>query len=293
MTPEAVVLDLRTAAIASRGLARFLDLVVELIAIAVILIVPAVVGVGTTTLLVIISFASFLAIFGYPAAWESLWRGRTPGKAALGLRVVTVDGAPIGPRHAIIRAVMGPLDLVAGVESMLISPRDRRLGDVVAGTVVLRDKLSPTATGTAFWFSPPPGWEGYAASLDTRGLTANDQAVIRSFLLRWPEFSPDSRWALAATLAGPLVARLGHQVPPALPPDLYLQSVLAARQRHDHDEQQGRRRPRDVGSLPPVARPAPPGAPPPPGSWGLPAGVTVAPPGGQPAAPASGFVPPA
>ena len=233
ITPEAVVLELRTAALGSRSLAKLLDLLIIAAGVGILLFVAVLAGAGGTLIVVLISVLSFLALFGYPALWESLWRGRTPGKATLGLRVVTDEGAPIGPRHAIIRAVLSPVDLVAGAESMLLSSRDRRLGDLVAGTVVLRDK-TVAAVGPPFWFSPPPGWEAYAGSLDTAGLTSTEQAVVRSFLLRWREFDGPSRLRLAAGLAGPLVPRLGPIPPPWLPPDLYLLCVAAARQRRDH-----------------------------------------------------------
>ena len=159
ITPEAVVLELRTAALGSRSLAKLLDLLIIAAGVGILLFVAVLAGAGGTLIVVLISVLSFLALFGYPALWESLWRGRTPGKATLGLRVVTDEGAPIGPRHAIIRAVLSPVDLVAGAESMLLSSRDRRLGDLVAGTVVLRDK-TVAAVGPPFWFSPPPGLGG-------------------------------------------------------------------------------------------------------------------------------------
>jgi uncharacterized RDD family membrane protein YckC len=285
-----VVLELRTAALGSRSLAKLLDLLIIAAGVGILLLLAGLAGAGGTLMVVLVSVLSFLALFGYPALWESLWRGRTPGKATLGLRVVTDDGAPIGPRHAIIRAVLSPVDLVAGAESMLLSPRDRRVGDVVAGTVVLRDK-TVAAVGPPFWFSPPPGWEAYAEALDTGGLTSNEQAVIRSFLLRWREFDGPSRLRLAAGLAGPLVPRLGPAPPPWLPPDLYLLCVAAARQRRDHGGAS------QTGSpLPAGWSPAQAGSPPPTG-WGLPAGAPAPPPAPPPAPagaapPASGRPPP-
>jgi uncharacterized RDD family membrane protein YckC len=270
ITPEAVVLDLGTASLGSRSLAKLLDLVIIAAGVGVILLVAALAGAGGTLIIVLVSLLSVLALFGYPALWEALWRGRTPGKATLGLRVVTAEGAPIGPRHAVIRAVLSPVDLVVGAESMLLSPRDRRVGDVVAGTLVMRDKTAATV-GPPFWFSPPPGWESYTEALDTTGLTSNEQAVIRSFLLRWREFDGSARLRLAADLAGPLVPRLGPVPQPWLPPDLYLLCVAAARQRRDH---QGVQAPTgSAAGAPAHAPPAPPAQ-----DWGAPAPSSAAPP---------------
>lgn len=330
ITPEAVVLELRTAALGSRSLAKLLDLLVIAAGVGLLLFIAAVAGAGDTLVLVLVSVLSVVALFGYPALWESLWRGRTPGKATLGLRVVTAEGAPIGPRHAIIRAVLAPVDLVVGAESMLLSRRDCRVGDLVAGTVVLRDK-TVASVGPPFWFSPPLGWEGYADCLDTGTLTSSEQAVIRSFLLRWREFEGSSRVSLAAWLAAPLVPRLGPPPPPWLPPDLYLLCVTAARQRRDHGGgPQSRTAPAAGGAWPgtapsapppppgppaPYGHPVPPGppapyghpvpsgrpGPPPPTGWGLPAAPpspdpTPPPPGGPPPPPPSpsppGITPP-
>lgn len=271
VTPEAVVLDLRTATVASRSLAKILDVLIELLAGLVAVAVLTMSKASETTFIIVVSFLSFLAVFGYSAAWESLWRGRTPGKAALGLRVVTDEGAPIGPRHAIIRAVLGPVDIVIGVESMLLSSRDRRIGDVVAGTVVLRDKVPGATAAPPFWFTPPPGCETFATSLDTGRLSPADQAVIRSFLLRWWEFDDQSRLNLAAWLAGPLVARLAPRPPAWLAPDLYLLCVMAARQRRDFPGRlPGAALVSGYGVMPPAASGAPAlGAP----GWGAPASV--------------------
>ena len=85
VTPEAVPLDLETASIGSRFLALLIDIAIQ----------------GTLLFTVL-----FAVIWGYPIAFESLWRGRTIGKAALGLRVVTKEGGQIGFRHAAIRAAL-------------------------------------------------------------------------------------------------------------------------------------------------------------------------------------------
>jgi uncharacterized RDD family membrane protein YckC len=88
---------------------------------------------------------TFAVLWGYPTAMETLWRGRSLGKAALGLRVVTIEGAPVRFRHAAIRATLGVVDFLltaggAAVISVLLTPRSQRLGDLVAGTVVLRER---------------------------------------------------------------------------------------------------------------------------------------------------------
>ena len=241
VTPEAVVLEFETAGMASRMLASLLDGVIQLAGLLGILLASFAAtelgadfgGVGTAFLYLTV----FLLLFAYPAGFETLWRGRTPGKAALGLRVVTIEGGPIRFRHASIRAILGLVDkyffsAVPGVLALLLTPRNQRLGDLVAGTIVLRERSGAKAP-QAVTFAPPPGLESYVASLDVSGLDRADYVTIRSFLLRAGTLAPAVREPLARQLAGPLVDRLRTSPPPGLPPDLFLVCVAAAhQQRH-------------------------------------------------------------
>jgi uncharacterized RDD family membrane protein YckC len=179
----------------------------------------------------------FLLVFGYPAAFETMWRGRTPGKAALGLRVVTVEGAPIRFRHAAIRAILGIVDKylftgMVGVVSVLVTRRNQRVGDLVAGTIVLRERSGAKAP-SAVRFDPPRGLEAFVGSLDVARLGHEDYGTIRSFLLRAPSLSPAARQHLAAQLAAPLVDRLRATPPPGVPPEAFLACVAAAHQQRN------------------------------------------------------------
>ena len=149
VTPEAVVLEFETAGIGSRVIAGLIDLTVQGAALAAILIGIGTLastgldagGIGAAIIYVLI----FLVIFGYPAALETLWRGRTLGKAAMGLRVVTVEGAPIRFRHAAIRSIFSLVDWLAtqgvvGITALLVTKRNQRVGDLLAGTIVLRER---------------------------------------------------------------------------------------------------------------------------------------------------------
>src|SRR4051812_12959182 len=107
VTPEAVVLEFETAGVGSRILGRLIDTLIQVvifIGIALIAGAAASGGFGSTPTTILVLFATFAVIFVYPAAFETLWRGRTPGKAALGMRVVTREGAPIRFRQAAIRS---------------------------------------------------------------------------------------------------------------------------------------------------------------------------------------------
>lgn len=245
VTPEAVVLEFETAGLASRMLAGMIDLALQAGLLLVLGIAAGLLsemgvdlgGLGAAVIYILL----FLLIFGYPAGFETLWRGRTLGKAALGLRVVTVEGGPVRFRHAAIRSILGLVDKylftgVVGIISLLATRRNQRLGDLVAGTIVLRERSGARAP-TAVSFVAPPGLEGYVGSLDVTGLDHRDYAAVRSFLLRASTLSPSSRYGLANQLATPLVQRLRTAPPPGVHPELFLACVAAAYQR------EGRRRP--------------------------------------------------
>ena len=167
---------------------------------------------STAVLVVLVLVSTTLAFFVYPAVAEARF-GTTLGKAACGLRVVTVEGGPVRARHATIRSALQLVDLVLipigviAVLSSLASPLDQRLGDRIAGTLVLRAR-SGAADALALAFPPLPGYEGYVASLDVSAVTGEQYEVLRSFLTRVGELQPDARFHLADTPRP--AARRGH-----------------------------------------------------------------------------------
>jgi uncharacterized RDD family membrane protein YckC len=240
VTPEAVVLSFETAGLGSRVLATLIDLAMQggvllLGSIALALLSASATGgtadvVATVLLLLLVTGV----LLGYPIAFETLWRGRTPGKAALGLRVVTTEGAPVRFRHAAVRSFLGLIELWAttgsvAVLSVLLTRDNQRLGDLAAGTLVLRERSGAGSPKVAA-FPPPYGLEAYTATLDIAGLTPDEYGAVRSFLLRAPSLPPPVRAGLAGELAGTVAARMRHTPPPWLPPEAFLACVAAATQ---------------------------------------------------------------
>jgi uncharacterized RDD family membrane protein YckC len=266
VTPEAVVLDFELAGLASRGVAKLIDVLIQ---VAVLIGGAVAVGLavrGTAGVVLLVAGVAAI-VLGYPVLVETLMRGRSPGKAAMGLRVVTVEGAPVAPRHSFIRSTLGIIDFLLppgglfAVVTSLLSPRGQRLGDLVAGTMVLRER-SALAAPMAVWFSPPGGLEAYAANLDVAGVTEAQFGVIRSFLLRVGELTPESRVAMAFRLADPVKAAMHHQPPPGVHPEQLLVAVAAAYQRRHSPPPAGVRAP--AYAAPPSTAGYPPPPPPPP-----------------------------
>jgi uncharacterized RDD family membrane protein YckC len=232
VTPEAVELELATASVLSRALARGLDLLASALALLVLALLASVLP--SPWGLALLSVSVFMVVLGYPVLFETFGRGRTLGKLVVGLRVLGDDGGPIGLREAAVRGALGILDIFATSGSLavivtLISSRDQRLGDMAAGTLVVRvGRRQPVEP---VWLYPPPGCEPIVASLDIGTMVPADYEVVRAFLVRWPEFAPAQRLALARQLAGPLWQRFRHQLPAGFPPDLYLACLGCAFQR--------------------------------------------------------------
>ena len=239
VTPEAVRLDFSTAAVGTRALAKILDVMIQSIMLGIVvfaLMLAAFPGAGFQAepwlAISLVLLASFLILFGYPVLFETIWRGKTPGKAALGLRVVTREGAPIQFRHAAIRAALGLVEFqvtagAAAVVSSLLSQQHQRLGDHVAGTIVLRERESRTPTSPAR-FTVPQGGRSYAETLDPAVLNPQEYQAVRTFLLRAGSLPTDARAGLAQQIAHPLALRLGHRPPANVTPEQFL-LCLAAR----------------------------------------------------------------
>jgi uncharacterized RDD family membrane protein YckC len=238
VTPEAVLLEFETAGVASRGLARLIDAFVQavlaFIGLMVVGLTAAVAERVAPGLVVALAFVLvFGVLFGYPIALEAFWNGRTVGKAVLGLRVVTREGAPIRLRHAAIRAVLAIVEVLGlpfvAVLATALSPANQRVGDLTAGTIVVRERAA-SRSAVAVGFPPPPGWEAYARTLDVSIMTAAQYQVVRSFLMRVLVLTPEARSRLAVRLANPLARAMKHQPPPGLGPELFLVCAAAAYQ---------------------------------------------------------------
>lgn len=241
VTGEAVVLDLRLARLASRSLALALDLLCQFTALTVL----AVVMLGgsnslDTALEVAISLVIAVAVLvGYPVTMETLSRGRTLGKMALGLRVVRDDGGPIRFRHALVRGLAGffvdfwALGLAGAVAVFvsLSSAKAKRVGDLMAGTIVIRERM-PSTAAPVVWM--PPRLAGWAAGLDLSRLPDDLALAIRNYVSRRGDFSPVAADALAWQLATEVGRYIGVPVPPGTHPVDYLAAVLAERRAREH-----------------------------------------------------------
>jgi uncharacterized RDD family membrane protein YckC len=287
VTGEAVALDLRPAALPSRIVAGFVDAALQLV---VLLVVG---GVATAASLTLSTAAQqaigivllVLVLIVYPVTFETLLRGRTPGKAAMGLRVVRDDGGPIGFRHALARGLLGATverpGVTFGIAAVIVSSlneRNKRLGDLVAGTVVVRERVPVRGGAVA---EMPPQLAAWAAGLDLTGLSDSLALSARQFVSRADQLTPAAREDLGSRLVASVTAAVGP-APADAPGWAVLSAVLAERRRREEQRLAPRAAPT---ATPEGARPAE-GAGPQAFAQG------AAPPAVPPPPPANGFAPP-
>ena len=234
VTPEAVVLELPTAGVATRAFARLADLFVQLVAASLLaLVVAQLVAAGMSPELGVL-LVLVLVLLVLPVAVESLSGGRSVGKMLFGLRVVSRDGSPSTPRQAVVRGLVAIVDtyVTLGFLALTVATATRdtqRPGDLAAGTVVIRERTGRAAE-VPIAFLPPPGYEQVVASLDVGALDDEDFALIRSFLLRVATMDPHQRWRLSTVIAEGVRHRVDQPVPPGTTAETWLVCVASAYQ---------------------------------------------------------------
>ncbi|MCW2600339.1 MAG: hypothetical protein JWM02_2168 [Frankiales bacterium] len=235
VTGEAVALDVRTAGLASRMLAALLDGLIQLVILfALFLLVGVFGGSGSTAALGALGVVSVVtAGLVYPVLCETLMRGRTPGKIALGLRVVRDDAGPIGFRQAFVRGLIGFIVERPGfsfysvaVITSLAHDSGKRLGDLLAGTVVIQERVVAPNAVVAQMPAPLAAW---ASTLDLSRLPDELALSLRTFLARSPSMTDVARAELGNRLAAAVSAVVTPGPPAGTPGWAYLTAVLAER----------------------------------------------------------------
>lgn len=234
ITPEGVVLDFWIAGLGSRALAFAIDFAIRGVLFAGTAIAAAAVGFASSVAgIIILLVGMLLSLVGYPVALESLNGGRTIGQAAVGTRVVTVEGGTVRFRHSLIRALLAIIDLFICVGAIavvcaLLTRRGQRLGDLVAGTMVIRDRTADQSTTPQHFQATMD-----TSAMNTYGVSPQLYQTTRDFLSRRWEMTPEARAQVATRLQDVLVPAVGVAPVPGTNPELFLTSVVAAVQVRD------------------------------------------------------------
>ena len=239
-TPEQIALELPLAGIGSRFLALGIDTLLQSIlytigAFVFVFAVPFASGLFSfrswswgPAIAVLILFCVY---WGYFAFFEIIWKGQTPGKRYAGIRVIKETGRPIDAFEAIGRNLMRAVDGMPGIYGvglvcMMLNKQNRRLGDFVAGTVVVHERLTDEVR---------PGWNATESSASTnpriRQVTAEELVLIETYLHRRWDLDPLVRAATSNQIAERIRNKTGLRPEPGQSVDDFLES--AARQIRD------------------------------------------------------------
>ncbi|MGO2534528.1 MAG: RDD family protein [Brachybacterium tyrofermentans] len=241
ITGDAVLLDLRPASFAARMLAAAIDGALQL----GILILCTVAVAWTAAradldeglIAAAIVAVSVAAYIGYPVLCEMLLQGRSVGRIAMGTRVVRDDGGPVHGRQSLLRAVMAMLEIWSTAGSValtcaVIDRKSRRLGDLLAGTLVIQERmaaLEPRRTEV------PVRLQEWVAAADVGRLPLALMQDIRSFLPRANRINPESRRQLSRDLLRRTLPHVAPAPPPGTVPEEFLAAVIAERSRRDEE----------------------------------------------------------
>ncbi|MDF2630064.1 MAG: hypothetical protein K0R39_3895 [Symbiobacteriaceae bacterium] len=245
-TPESVDLALEPAGLGTRFLAILVDALIQWGAtVLLLLIVFPMTAVGTAlnpfgnraaldgVLLTILLLGIGFLFFLYKLVLEAFWNGQTVGKRVVGIRVIKANGLPVDFLQVVIRNLLRvidylPLQYLVGTVSIVASRRGQRLGDIVAGTVVVRDQR-PTVPLAPVQLFHQPHYDLNLLREHVLRLADEDLEPARRFWTRRMQLENESRWRVAARIVDSLATRMGWQetLPPH--PEMFIEAVLYVR----------------------------------------------------------------
>jgi len=250
-TPELVSIELPLAGIGS----RFIAILVDSLILGAALIIFIFLGVFITTALGnfgaksaswgvgIVLLILFLLFWGYFALFEAFNNGRTPGKRVAKIRVIHQSGRGINFAEALARNLVRVIDYLpgfygVGIAAMFMSKRSQRLGDMVAGTLVVREReveapmwgesTSRTLTAAALAPNspiPPPHLRVVLPAPALAKLTPADLEVLEGFFSRRLDMDLTTRSVLAGRIASALCAKSGLTIPPEISVETFLEAI--------------------------------------------------------------------
>jgi uncharacterized RDD family membrane protein YckC len=237
VTGEAVALDLPPASLGARIASGLIDYLTTMVLFVVTIFVFLVAVLQTdAALLQVAVIGTVITVFViFPTTLETLTRGRSLGKLAMGLRTVRDDAGPISFQHALIRSLVGFVEIYAfqgapAFFSALLSQRGKRLGDYAAGTYVVRERVKLQLAPPA---PMPHHLAGWARQADMASLPTGLALAIRQFLGRLPTIDPASRTSIGGRLAEEVSRYVAPEPPPGTRPEDFLAAVIASRRERD------------------------------------------------------------
>jgi uncharacterized RDD family membrane protein YckC len=247
-TPESVELEFNLAGIGNRAYALLIDYVVLALFLIGFLITWTFLSfqflevidnwLGRNDALGLWLFAiqlliTFFIYVGYFVCFEALWQGQTPGKRYTKIRVIRDDGRPVGLQQSTLRALLRPFDdlFFLGVFLIALTKREKRLGDMVAGTLVIQEVQPVTSANFPISDQAQTLASQLVAEADISRLLPEDFAVIREYLQRRAIMTPEAKTELSRKLAHQVKEIIAlEKVPKGVTTNLFLEAVYLAYQ---------------------------------------------------------------
>ena len=232
-TPEQTALEFTLAGIGSRGIALALDTLLQIGALILLGVAAGLIAyvgffpqIGKQWVYAILIFAAFLLQFGYFAFFETIWNGRTPGKRWTHLRVIMDSGRPIHAQAAILRNLIRIVDALPsiyaiGIVTSLISCQNKRVGDYLAGTVVIHEKTRQDIR--ALWDMAEPQLLKTAPS---PAIAPAELQLVEAFLERRGSFPDEVRRSMAHQIAERLSQGLSIHQEATQDPEKFLEALV-------------------------------------------------------------------
>ncbi|HWE84632.1 MAG TPA: RDD family protein [Terracidiphilus sp.] len=250
-TPELVAIEMPLAGIGSRFVAVLIDTLIWGAGLFVLFLLFVILSpsiressrISYQWAVAIVLFLVFLFNWGYFTLFEAFWNGRTPGKKIARIRVIQRSGRPIGLVESMARNFVRYVDglpgfYVVGVVSMFVTRQHQRLGDLAAGTLVVRDREQETPlwsetgsrTFTAASFtpaaaSPEPHMMVTLPSAGVARLSISDLEVLEGFLARRLDMPLEVRQSLSERIAGAIRAKSGLEQPVGVSMETFLEAT--------------------------------------------------------------------
>ena len=215
-TPEQIGIEFPLAGIGSRFLAVAVDTIIQTVGYIVLFLLAGFLlqdldrywrsaGTWTAAILIIVFFTLY---WGYYAVFETLWKGQTPGKRLAGVRVIKDTGRPVAVYESVARNLLRVVDqfpgiYAVGIITMFLNRKSKRIGDFVAGTVVVHERRQDSE----LFFNTSTQPRG--AALDVSKLSGRELELIETFLGRRLDLSPELRRNTAQKLAQRMAEKMG------------------------------------------------------------------------------------
>ena len=243
VTGEAVALEVVPATVVSRILSGLIDYTAYSVGGAISLFVVMILAINERSefgdnlafIRAIISLVILAWIVVIPLLTELLSRGRSLGRMVTGTRVVRDDGGTVRLRHCLVRTLLAVVEIwlasaVPAVCTSVVSKRGKRLGDMLAGTYVVRDRHRSSMAPPLLM---PPELAGWAAGTDLRALPGGLSLTARTFLQRASSMDAGYRSHLGLDLASQVQAYVSPPPPAGTHPERFLATVLTERRNRE------------------------------------------------------------